>query len=617
MFRSSSTYVYLAIALGLFCYLTFIDKKIPGTKEREEAETQLFQLNPDDVTGLEISNLHGFFFFEKVDGHWEIRKPVNTPADGAAVDGVINQIAFAQPQRVIEVDGSSDKDVSNLKDWGLLPTAAERVVIHAKDKEYELLVGRKMAINDDVYARASGRKNEPVRIIPSSIKDILEKDLSDFRSRNVFDFNPDNVTQVATRIADTATTPGQQCEIGFKEGRWTLQLPLVARASAEDVKALLGKILGARAVDFVTDDASNLSPYGLTAPTATISVTLKSDEPMVLQIGGPVPGKPDQVYAQRLKSSSVFTLTKSVVDDILRAAPNVRDLHVLPFDPNKALGLSFSFGAKKGQVRAEHALWNTVGTAEGPAEVGAVTDLLAKLSQLETTPVLKDSATDLKPFGLDKPQGKITIDSPEFKPASSLTLLIGKAENKLLYVRNSAEPFIYTVPDNSFDSLPASNVAMRDARAINLKREAVKTMTIVAGAAPPLVLTRSPGGTWSAANVKATMVDSLKADTQASLFCQLQATQWLGPALPAYGLSKPVLTISVLADQLAPTILRIGATLPDGGHAAQVEGDPTAFELADGDYGILNTSTLRPIPAELGATNAPAATPPPTNAPPK
>ena len=34
MFRNSSTYFYLAVALGLFCYLVFIDKKIPGTKEQ-------------------------------------------------------------------------------------------------------------------------------------------------------------------------------------------------------------------------------------------------------------------------------------------------------------------------------------------------------------------------------------------------------------------------------------------------------------------------------------------------------------------------------------------------------------------------------------------------------
>jgi len=619
MFRNSSTYIYLAVAVGLFCYLTFIDKKIPGTKEREEAETELFQLNPDDVTALEITNVHGFFYFQKIDNHWEIKKPVATPADGAAVDSVINQIAFAQPQRIIRVDGSSDKDTANLKEWGLIPPA-ERVVIHTPAKNYELLVGRKMAINDSVYARASGRKNEPVRIIPGTVKDILQKDLSDFRSRSVFDFDLDQATQVATRIADTSATagqhPGQQCEVDLKDGKWTLQSPLVARASDTDVQALLSKILGLRAVDFVTDDASNLSPYGLTSPAATLSVTLKTGEPMVLEIGGPVPDKPDQVYAQRLKSNSVFTLTRSSVDDLLKAVPNVRDRHVLPFDPDKALGLTWSFGAKKGQVRADHALWNTLGSAEGPADVGKVTDLLAKLSQLETTPVLKDSATDLRPFGLDKPQGKITIESPEFKPGPTLTLLIGKAENKLLYVRNSAEPFIYTVPDNAFDFLPANNFALRDARAINLKRDQVKSMTITAGSEPPVTLTRSPGGTWSAANVKDRMVDSLKADTQASLFCQLQAKTWLGPALPAYGLAKPVLTIAVMADQPIPTVLHIGAVLPDGSHAAQVEGEPTTFALADGDYGILNASSLQLIPKELSATNAPSAVAPATNAAP-
>jgi hypothetical protein len=609
MFRNSSTLVYLAITVGLICFV-FIDKKIPGTKEREQAETQLFQLNPDEVTGLEITNVH--VFFQKLNNHWEIRKPVETPADGAAVDGVINQIAFAQPLRLIQVDGDSDKDVANLKEWGLIPPA-ERVVIHTATKQYELLVGRKMAINDSVYARASGRKNEPVRIIPNAVKDALQKDLSDFRSRSVFDFDLGNVTKVASRIADTATTPGQQCEIDLKDGKWTLQLPLVARAAEADVDALLSKILGERVVDFVSDDASNLSPYGLTSPSATLSITLKTDEPMVLEIGGPVPNKPDQVYARRLKSTSVFTLTRSSLDDLLKALPNVRDRHILPFDPNKATALSFSFGAKKAEMHFDNGLWNTQGESGGRADVGKVTDLLARLSQLETTPVLKDSATDLKPFGLDKPQGKITIQSPEFKPGPTLTLLIGKAENKLLYVRNSAEPFIYTVADNAFDFLPAGNLVLRDARAIDLKRDQVKGMTITTATGPAVILTRSPGGTWSAPNVKDRMVNSLQADTQASLFCQLQAQSWLGPVQPSYGLAKPSLTITVQTDKRVPTVLHIGAAMPDTGHAAQLEGDPTAFEISDGDYGILNSSSLQPIPKELSETNAPAASAPKTN----
>ncbi|MEJ0000377.1 MAG: DUF4340 domain-containing protein [Verrucomicrobiota bacterium] len=299
--RNTSTYIYLAVALGLFCYVAFIDKKIPGTEEREKAATQLFDLNPDEVTGLEITNVHGVFILQKVDGHWEIKSPVQTLADGATIDGIINQIAFTQPQRLIEVDGSSAKDQANLKEWGLVPPT-ERVVIHTKDKPdgkdkpYELLIGRKMALNDSVYSRASGRKNEPCASSPASSRRGRE-DLSQMRSRNVFDFNVDKVDKVATRVADTATTPGQQAEIDLKDGRWTMQLPTVARASDADVQALLQKILGERVVDFVVDDASNLSSYGLTPPAATFTVSVKGDagkpdEDLVLQIGGPVPNKP-------------------------------------------------------------------------------------------------------------------------------------------------------------------------------------------------------------------------------------------------------------------------------------------------------------------------------------
>lgn len=615
MFRNSSTYLYLAVFLGLVCYLTFIDKKIPGTKDQEDSENQLFKLEPEEVTSLEIKNVHGLYIFKKTNNHWEIKSPVNTLADGSVIDGVIAQIAAAQPQRIIKVDGS-DTDMAHMKEWGL-SDPAERVVIHNdKNQQYILLVGRKTAISDSVYARASERKTEPVRIIPLTVKEALQKDLSDFRSRNIFEFEAESVTKIATHIADTATTPGQQCEIVRKDGKWTMQMPLVARASAVDVQALLSKVLGEHIVDFVTDDASNLSQYGLTSPSATMTISLKPDEELVLEIGGPVPGKPDQVYAQRLKSNSVFTLTRASVDDLFKAVPNVRDRHILAFDPGKATGVAFSYNNHKGGAEKDaHGLWKTEGgDVEGRADVARVTDLLSRLSQLETTPVLKDSATDLKPFGLDKPSGKITIDSPELK--SPLTLYIGKVENKLLYVRNSIEPFVYTIPDNALDFLPADNLALLDLRAVQLTLKDVREMKITAGAAPAVVLSRSSGGTWSAANVKDRMVDSMKAETQASLFCGLVAAKWLGPVLPAYGLSKPELVISVeVADKAKPTTLRVGAKLPDGNRAAQIEGESIAFELNDADYGILNASTLQPIPSVLSATNAPSSNAPSTNAP--
>jgi hypothetical protein len=605
MTKNRSTFIYLALALGFVCYLTFIDNKIPGTKEQEESENELFKFDRDDVTGLEINNVHGSFVFQKKGDHWEIKSPVDTPADRASVEEVINQIAYAQPQRVIQIDANDPSTPGTLKKWGLAP-AAERALIHTKDKTYELLVGRKMAINDSVYARASGRKNAPVRIIPNMVKTVLEKDLADFRSRNVFDFDASKVTKVASRISDTATTPAQECEVALESGKWTLQKPLVARAAEPDVQTLLNKILGLRVVDFTTDAASNLSQYGLTTPSATLSVTVQPQEELMLQIGSAVPNKPDQVYAQMLTSNSVFTLTKTSLDDVLNALPSVRDRHILPFDPAKAAGLTFSFGKKNGEVRNEKGLWNTIGMSAGRADVGKVTDLLTRLSQLETTPTIKDSATDLKPFGLDKPQGKILVRG---HGDESLTLLIGKDENKLLYVRNSTEPFIYSVPDNSFDFLPDNNLGLRDGRAIDLQLSLVKSMTITAPPTPAVVLTRSPGGTWTASNVKDRMVDSVKADVQASLFCQLEAKEWLGPVQPSYGLSKPVLTIEMKVAEGKPTVLRIGGTLPNGDHVAMLQSDPTVFGISDADYGMLNASSVQPIPSVVPAPDAAPKTP--------
>jgi hypothetical protein len=96
----------------------------------------------------------------------------------------------------------------------------------------------------------------------------------------------------------------------------------------------------------------------------------------------------------------------------------------------------------------------------------------------------------------------------------------------------------------------------------------------------------------------------------------LQAEAWLGAPKPTDGLDKPMLTFAIQTDASTATVLKIGAPLPDGGHAAEVSGNPDVFELAAADYGLLNASSLQMIPAALNSTNAAPAHPEPaTQAP--
>ena len=139
-----------------------------------------------------------------------------------------------------------------------------------------------------------------------------------------------------------------------------------ARLRQPTSRALLDKILGLRVTDFVTDDAGNLAPTASPRQRHHLRHASARTSDMVLQIGGPVPGKPDQVYAQRLKSNSVFTLAKSTIDDLLKALPNVRDRHVLPFDPARPPALTFPSAPKKADLQRRPRLWNTVGDGRRP-----------------------------------------------------------------------------------------------------------------------------------------------------------------------------------------------------------------------------------------------------------
>ena len=285
----------------------------------------------------------------------------------------------------------------------------------------------------------------------------------------------------------------------------------------------------------------------------------------------------------------------------------MRDRHVLPFDAGAATALGFDLAgqpAVKASLRRDKAgVWQVVGDFAGTADVGKVTDLLTRLAALQTTPVLKDSAPDLKPYGLDQPRGHVSVTVPDGK----ITLAIGKTENNLVYVRNSIEPFIYTVPADTFSFL-ADNLSYREKRVITLTAAKVTSLTVTVQGKPALTLDRSPGGTWSAENVKDRAVDATKADAQASILCDLQAQAWLGPPKPAYGLDHPLLIFAIQTDLPAATVLKVGAALPDGTHAAQLQGSPDVFALSEGDYGLLNASSLQLIPGEPAETNAPAAT---------
>ncbi len=530
------------------------------------------------------------------------------------------------------ISDSSDSEMqAKLKDWGLLPTPECLVRFTTDDgKQNELYLGRKVAFSTLVYARCSGKKNEEVKYVDANLKTVVDKDLDSFRSKSVFDFDINQVVRFAAQIPPDSTHPAQDYSVDTdsKDGKvagsdkkWTLKKPLVTRADSSAVMSSLNQLQTLRVIAFVTDTASNPSTYGLTTPAEvfTISTTIDGKtEDLTFQIGGPVPGKADQLYAQRGQTTSVFTVNKAAVEGVIGSLGSLRDRHILPIRTTNFTALSYDYNGKKAALERGKSTWSLAGKPLAVADSFKVIDAADRISRLQSTPLIKDSPPDLKVFGLDKPLGKIVLTSTDFNPSDTLTINIGKTENKVTYVKTSIDSCVYAIGDGELGFLPPNNDSFRSVEVLSLDNKNVKSLIFKRAQRNEVQIFRTEGATWTAPAFKNLMVDSGKAEQQASLICHIRAKSWLGDPTPADGLDKPDLTITINQDKLSPIKLIIGAKLADGSHAAEIEGANDVFGLDEGDYGILTTGCLQPIPTVL-LTPTPnptvTANPTPTGAP--
>ena len=597
MLKMRPVFIYLAVFLGLFSYIYFFDQDRKSTAQREQASKKIVEFNADEVTGLEIANARGSVTLERNGGKWKIVKPISVAADEASVNQVLTEFEFSYAARVIpSSELQKGKEGETLKSWGL-ETPAATLKLKMPKGEQAVYLGRKIAVNDLYYAKNSLRPDGSVYLLSNSTKVALDKTLSDLRSRQVFDFISSQVQKINVRQASEGQ-PVKETEIQKNGEAWSLQKPLLARADKGKVNTWIGNLFGLQVVDFVSEDNSALSAQGLSSPLYQIVLTVgPKNEENTLLIGNPVPEKPNEVYAKRLKAQSVFTLNKTTLDQLLKTFSEVRDRHVLSFEASRVEGVRWESKGKILEAGRENGKWVLQDEKNTPANAEKIQTFLRKLAALECLNFVKDTPADLKSYGLDKPAARLTV-----MEGAGTDLLVGKTDKTQIYVKSSAEPFIYGVPLGSMDDWPKDALSWRDLSVLAVDKSRIKELVISGAGGGQTTLQRVSPSEYRV-DLADYSVDAVKAEAQVSLLAQLQARRWLGPVLPIYGLSKPVLGMTLVADQ--KHTVKFGATLPTGGKAALVEGSDLAFEISYEDFEMLDKSPVFQNPPGTPAASSP------------
>ena len=178
--KFKTTIILFVIFLVLMAYIFLFESK---SKNDEHAKEKLVALSSESVQKIIYKKEDETLEFQKnAEGEWLIIKPLEANADKYEVNRLAEEFADLRIERVV------DEEPAALEKYGI---PKKEICLYFKDKEpqVKILIGMENPLDNTFFAK---RENETrVVLLSSSLKNLLEKSVFDFRQKDIFKFEKD------------------------------------------------------------------------------------------------------------------------------------------------------------------------------------------------------------------------------------------------------------------------------------------------------------------------------------------------------------------------------------------------------------------------------------------
>ncbi len=322
-----STLVLLAVLAGLLGYIYYVMK--PGSAPTTDQKPRVFTIEVDKIDTLQVKSSKGeTSALARKDGTWHLTAPLEVKADETEVSGLISNLASLEVQRIV------DENPSDLAQYGLEPARLELGFGLTGDKTISrVLIGDKTATGSDLYAKLPGERK--VFLVPSFVETSFDRTTFDLRDKTILSFAREKVDQIDVASAEVT--------LRVKKGpeRWAIEAPFTGRADIAVVEGLIGRLQTGQMKSIAAAEPTpeQLATWGLGVPSLTVHVGAGSARATLTL------GKDDgqgNVYARDAARPMVFTVEKSLADDLRRKASEYRPKDVFDFRPFQASRLELT-----------------------------------------------------------------------------------------------------------------------------------------------------------------------------------------------------------------------------------------------------------------------------------
>jgi len=410
--KFKTTFILFLVFVVLLAAVLLFESKSKARQEEKEKEKTLVDLAATDIEKLTLKKEDETITFTRDDkGDWLITEPLEARADSDEVNRLVDDFSSLKFDRVVDAEGDPAK----------YEIPKKELVLWTKGKEQpvKILVGMENPLDNTLFAK---REDDPrIVLLSSSLKSGLDKKVFDFRQKDIFRFESEDVAAVKLKTKDISWRALK------KEGEWSLESPVKALAKKSRVEDVLRALSNLRAKEFVAEQKqdADISEFGLKDPEYIVFLNLPAaNQEIVFSLHK----QDDTVYATTSLSTKIVTAEERVLTDIEKKVEDLREKQVVVFNSWEASRLRIKRGDLSLTVgKDEEGKWSFDDTEKEEADRAKVETFIRKIESLEALEFI-DSPSDLQAYGLVEPQAEVTVWVKDGETEKEYKMLIGSED---------------------------------------------------------------------------------------------------------------------------------------------------------------------------------------------
>ncbi|MGD8536340.1 MAG: DUF4340 domain-containing protein [Candidatus Aminicenantes bacterium] len=414
-------------------------------KDGEDEEDKLVALSSDDVQKIALKREGEIITFQKSQEEdkegWVITEPLEAKADKYEVDRLAENFSDLRIERVVEEEPEDIKKYEIPK---------KEISLWFKDMEnpVKILIGGENLLDSTFFAR---REDETrVVLIPSHLKSTLEKSLFEFRQKEIFRFETDDVKSITLRAKEI------HWEAEKKEEGWFFNKPVQALAKENKITGILNSLSGLKANEFVSEEKGKeeVTKFGLEQPDYEITLILPVENQKITFF---LHKQEDTLYATSSLSSKIIEAEDTLLSDLEEEVEELREKEVANFYTWEVNRLRLKMGEIDWELsKDEEDNWHFETPIQEEADKSKVQTFIRKIESLEAEEFI-DPPFELREYGLDNPQAEVKVwvaeDDDKIK---EITILIGSEdkEAKKVVAKNARLNYLFRMDSAFLEEFP-------------------------------------------------------------------------------------------------------------------------------------------------------------------